>query len=919
MPYLPLRRLGHILGAMVIAVLIAWTGSNYNSRSGQGNSHPAGVRLVQLSTLKVERGHPATPQQMWARSDWAPLAASSPTGWTNKNLWARLELANTTPVVRDIWLEVAPPRLAHVQLHQRTAQGTWRSDASGLAVPTTDRQINVPDVVFALQLQPHEKRVVLLHAENNTPPLNMAFALHDPVAYVGTAVQSGLTDLLLIGATMALGLICLFIGLVLRQPLQIVLGLRSLLLGSWLLLQLGFLALILPSALAAAIAQQIAWMAWLILLLTTVFVWLFLAGVSTLGVPKWAHRGFSILCGLCGLSAMLTLLGLQQATQLVLQIGLLGIVMTVFTLLLSAWMVWRGQTSAVLIVLTSCTALLINSRLHLSVLGVTQNDVLRHLTSPIPVLLTTAVFFVGITVQLLRERQTRQALRWQGYQQAMALLEDKVVQRTEALQVARDEAQQANAAKSLFMAKISHELRTPMHAVLGYVGLVLRDKPPQAIARRLQVAQRAGQQLVGQIDDLLDYVRVGQDQLRVSTSAFDLSALQDSVVQRANLLATESGNQFHSTQGANLPAALLGDSLRIEQVLMVLLANAMRYTQHGSVTLHIAALDTGPSHSSSPPMRHLQFCVSDTGCGIAPEARAHIFELFERGGATDRDGLGLGLPIAQHILGLMGSGLHVRSQPGQGSEFSFTLDLACADAPQPSQALDAPAGHGIVGYSGPTLRILLLEDDLASSQYLQELLTDLGFSVSAFDSVSQAQEAVRALAASHGADASVGGFDLYIVDQHLGQGTVGWDFVRYVRSAPELPAAWCSRSMLMLSATQALPPSDWNPQHTVNQHLLKPISERQLIQVLTQHLQPQWIAQEASAAMAPAPAPWADAQHWSPLHQAARVGSVSQLNQWREHHPALVQAHPEVQAMINRLDFALLAQYAQAQLAALPE
>ena len=919
-----LRRCGHILGALVLAVLIAGVGSQYKSRSQLGPTLGPGVQLMSAGVLKVEPDQDPSAAQMALRSDWVPMDVNASTGWSKKTLWMRLEMHNTTPLAHPVWLEVEPRRMAYVELHQRGEDGTWRAKVAGVSVPTQERLINLPDIVFPIQLQPFEQRVVLVRVDTqiNHPPINLAVALHEPTAFLGLAAQGSLTDLLLIGATLALGSICLLVGAYLRQPVQVMLGLRSLALVIWLLMHLGFLSMLLPGAVVAVMALHAVWIAWLILVLTIGFVWLYLASVSARGLPRWGHIGFGFFAVLIVLSAAVTLAGLQPTTPWVLQLGQLFIAGTVFTLVLSAFMVWRGQVGAALIVVTSCSALLMNAKLHLSVLGITHNDVLRLLISPIPVLVTTAVLFIGLTLQLLRERQTRQALLMQGHRQTMALLEEKVAERTAALQQATREAHLANAAKSLFMAKISHELRTPMHAVLGYLGLLLRDKPPEAMVRRLNVAQRAGQQLVGQIDDLLDYVRIGHEPLCVDVAVFALPALLDSVGQRASLLANESGNQFHAEHDADLPGLLSGDSLRIEQVLMVLLANAMRYTQNGRVTLRVASSSAqGPTSTNTgthQALHRLHFSVTDTGRGIAPEALADIFSVFERGSATDRDGLGLGLPIAKHILALMGSRLEVQSELGHGSVFSFTLELACDEAARLAWVEEKPASHGVVGYVGKTMTILLLEDDPASSQYLQEVLTGLGFGVCGVADVPAAENAVRELEQASGAsgveeglEGVKGGFDLYIVDQNLGDGATGWDFVRYVRSAPGLPAAWRSRPMLMLSASHPITPPGWNPQHEVA-HLLKPLSADQLLQALTHHLQPQWI--DLLAADAPHPAePLPQAEPWADLHSAAQLGSVTQLHQWRMHNATRLKAHPALATRIERLDFSWLVHYADEQ------
>ena len=907
---LQLQRLGLLAGSLLLAMLMAWAGLAYQGRSGAGGNpaSPAspgtGLQLRQVSTLLLEAHQrsaaPARPADLLARTDWTAQSLPLSFGWTDKVLWTRLRLENTGDTARDVWLEVAPPRLTFVRLHEPTAAGAWRVQTSGVVVAAASRPVEIPELVFPLRLLAGEQREVLLEVRSGSTAMNLTFMLHDPLTFVGVSARTNLWDLLLIGGTLTLGTLSLCIGLAQGQGVQLLLGLRSLMIGVWLLLQLGFVALLLPDAAVAWLGSNTAWIASITLMLTTAFVWMFLSRASPQGLPRAVHRCFAVLLVLPLASELLALAGLRDPSWLGPFLAVGAASMLVFTLPVSAMLIWKGHLSAATILVTSLGALLLNSPYYLAIWGISRSELVRQFISPIPVLITSAVFFIGTTLQLARERRASLAIRLREQGEAMARLEGMVAERTLSLQDARDDAQRANAAKSVFMAKVSHELRTPLHTVLGYLNLALRDQPPAPVVRKLEVSRRAGEQLVAHIDGLLDFARMEHDQLALVKAPWHLDDLLVRVGERTRLLAEEHGNHF-VTALAPPPAApiseLLGDALRLEQVLMILLSNAMRYTRHGSVTLQVSA---APGPEARGPGATLRFVVADTGRGITPEALARIFTLFERGDSADRGGLGLGLPIAQQLLALMDSRLDVTSQPGAGSRFGFTVwqPLAATDAPQatvPDVALPARA------YQGSCRRVLVLDDLPEGRQYLQELLHGLGFQVTAVASVDEAVAASQRSAA----------WDLCIVDQQLADGATGWAFVEWLQNTPTQAAGLQTCPVLMLSATSAQPPAGLVLARGVDQHLIKPASDTALMSALAALMGLQWQpaarvhAAQANLALA-SDRPAVD---WAALQACAAQGDITGLHRWVQGQSDLA-AHPVLDRLIERLDFAGMSRYA---------
>ncbi|GAC1375108.1 MAG: hypothetical protein NVSMB30_18800 [Hymenobacter sp.] len=276
------------------------------------------------------------------------------------------------------------------------------------------------------------------------------------------------------------------------------------------------------------------------------------------------------------------------------------------------------------------------------------------------------------------------------------------------LEVARDAAEASRQAKARFLANMSHEIRTPMNAVIGLTNLLQATRPTPEQAEYLTAIESSSQNLLVIINDILDSSKMEAGKLTLEQVPFRLPE----AVQRLGALfrfATESkGLYLRIDVAADVPAAVLGDPVRLHQILVNLVGNAIKFTRQGGVTLAVRA---APAPADASPAQALvRFAVRDTGIGIPADKLGAIFEDFSQANtSTTREfgGTGLGLSIARNLVQLHGGQLGVRSEEGRGAEFFFELAYAVADA----AAAQPPAHPGLLTPFEPALRVLVAEDN----------------------------------------------------------------------------------------------------------------------------------------------------------------------------------------------------------------
>lgn len=337
--------------------------------------------------------------------------------------------------------------------------------------------------------------------------------------------------------------------------------------------------------------------------------------------------------------------------------------------------------------------------------------------------------------------------------QLNADLELRVKERTAQLEAAaaelaraRDEAEAATRTKSDFLANMSHEIRTPMNAVIGLTGLALRTELSARQRGYLTNVIAAADSLLGIINDILDFSKIEAGKLDMESRDFKVSDVLEKLTSVVALKAHEKGVDFLIDIDSDVPQRLVGDALRLGQVLVNLCANAVKFTERGEVCLRIRREAVLPDGRVS-----LRFAVNDTGIGMGQSQLAKLFKPFSQVDASTTrvfGGTGLGLAISQQIVSMMGGDIAVRSEPGHGSEFHFTVafEVAEADA-QPSAPDPRLAG----------LRVLVIDDSAQSRAIMGALLQRLGCVPTLTDSVAAGMTALERAADEHA-------FDLIMVD-----------------------------------------------------------------------------------------------------------------------------------------------------------
>ncbi len=398
-------------------------------------------------------------------------------------------------------------------------------------------------------------------------------------------------------------------------------------------------------------------------------------------------------------------------------------------------------------------------------------------------------------------------------------LENRVKIRTAELFQAKQKAEIANQAKSEFLSNMSHELRTPLNGILGYAQILKHDRNLNLNQKKgLTVIEKSGFHLLTLINDILDLSKIEARKMELLTKDLYFPSFLESVVSIIKMRTLEKNLLFRYEPDSNIPTAISADERRLRQVLLNLLGNAVKFTDHGKVTLRVNPVNIRSRQAT------IRFEIIDTGIGITPEQITQIFQPFEQVGDIKHraEGTGLGLAITQQLVELMGSKLHVKSTVGEGSTFWFEAVFPIVASARESTT---EKKHKIVGYQGKQRTILVVDDKEENRLVLQNMLEPLGFQIILGNNGQQAVELTQEIQPN-----------LILTDLVMPVKT-GFEAVQEIRKLPDykhLPIIAISASL-----------TDGTQQKSqiagCDGFLAKPIEVHQLLALLEEYLQLEWI------------------------------------------------------------------------------
>lgn len=416
-------------------------------------------------------------------------------------------------------------------------------------------------------------------------------------------------------------------------------------------------------------------------------------------------------------------------------------------------------------------------------------------------------------------------------------LEARVDERTMELKAATLAADKANKAKSEFLTNMSHELRTPLNGILGYAQILRRSEPLTEKGRKgIEIIYQCGSHLLTLINDILDLSKIEAQKMELYPNDFHFLSFLEGVVEICRLRAEQKGITFIYQADSHLPQSINADEKRLRQVLINLLGNAVKFTDTGGVTFSVKVLENQEmtqqeavqNSLSKSITRIVRFQVQDTGVGLKEEQLQKIFVPFEQVGDLKKqaEGTGLGLPISNRIVSLMGSTLKVESELGKGSTFWFDVEL--------QEAKDGLVGsrvtlYGtIAGYQGAKRRVLIVDDKWENRSVIINMLEPIGFEVAEASDGEQGLEKAKILKP----DVII--TDLVMPVMH------GFELLKQLQQSPEL------KNIVAIASSASVFDADLfkSMEAGASDFLPKPVQADMLLEMLRKHLQLEWVYQE---------------------------------------------------------------------------
>lgn len=793
---------------------------------------------------------------------WQPVDTQKlPRGFSSKTHWLQFRLSNPENLTIERWLEVGHPRMQRVTLYQQD-NDEWQEQHTGQQIPLQQRPLRTSRLLIPLQMHPRSITTFYLQVEAETH-IDHSIRLWKPDYYFAQQSKSQILQALAMG------------GLLLASVFTWMLFVRSRDVTT-LWLSLTFLVQVVLDASYTGLLSAYFWpdhlpyeirlhgvMVGLMVLFFMQFV------RSFLKTPTLAP----FIATLIRIAQLLTLLSIAAIIlwQFAIPIRVISILALVF-MLGSVWLFYRAWRQG-----SGPAGYLLISYLLLLIMVAYRAGSSFGWLGQVPLQeFGFSWYFLLITPTTL------QAILRQSDELSQQLIQ----------------AEADRSAHKLFLAQMSHELRSPLNIIMGQAGLLKTQMPDDNVSLhqvrsplqretliRADAILSSSKRLLSMIDEILDYSRAIAGQLKLSSEPVQLNAFIDELHRDYQPHALNAGNQLKFDISSTSNVLFSGDERRLRQVLDNLLNNANRYCRNGTVTFSV----TQQQHQ--PDQCHIRFSVRDTGPGIPLAEQHKVFEPFQRGSDANNyttKGTGLGLTITRQLVELMGGSLYLHSDKGQGCHFWFELKLPLYQTVEdnrliPTQKQEVP-------------RILLVDDDPEQLSLIRQMLAPLGFKL--FSAASATDAKIH----------SNQGVNLVITDQFMRHGD-GWQILLdWYQSCP----------VLLMSTAPAQKPFDFPSEINFTRELLKPVTQAALFKTLNEILlisetssicdvstQISCISVEGIPAYPPA-------ELQAQLEHLVTLGSISEIEEWQQNlaaeRPEYQAFCQEVSAAVSRLDLEYLAQ-----------
>jgi signal transduction histidine kinase/CheY-like chemotaxis protein len=636
--------------------------------------------------------------------DWQPVPSSPPNfGFSESGYWFSVEVHNRADTAVDMLLQIAYPLLDQIEIHHVSEGNTLARASLGDRRPFAERLIPARHFLVPLVFAPGSTSTLYVYLQT-TSSVQLPLTLHAPQAFYNDEMMHSVGLGLYYGAILIMAVYNLFLFVTVRDRTYLF---YVFFVVSFLLFQLNL----------SGHAFQYLWptgTAWgdasaaVLVLLTNLGGALF--AIHFLGLRQNAPRAWM----LCVFSALIATAGIVACLFISYSTMIrFAAALTIFdalTVLFIGILLWkRGMKHARYYVIAWCSFLIGCTLLSMALAGILPLVFITEHGAKIGSLLEVVMLSFALGDRINEERRSKLDTLRKIEQMKVEMVRE--IARKKEIEVA---AESSIKAKDEFLSTMSHEIRTPLNGVVGVVQLLQQTSLDEHQHQLLRIMAGSAQTLLSIINDILDFSKIQAGKMHIEAIVFDLHALLDDLAGLYGMtLKLKEDVRFVLVRAPDVPRHVLGDPVRLRQILTNYLNNAVKFTTRGTITLKVTSGAEG----------QLVFDVEDTGIGIDPAGMERLFRAFSQTSddtARKYGGTGLGLSICKRLSELMGGDVGARSSPGQGSVFSVRLPLPAEAPPR----IEVSGDDAVADLSG--LTVLVAEDNSVNQFVVKNLLRKLG-------------------------------------------------------------------------------------------------------------------------------------------------------------------------------------------------